>query len=91
MPIYSFTLEPILISIAANDTIGPKVTKITTDATIIATDALKSMGLQMDFIVVDFQKDFPACYAMVVKSYHRTTGNCFLTPISFCLDRSSEL
>ena len=91
IPIFASTLELNLKCIAASDTIGPKVTKITMDATIIADGTLTIMGQQMDFIVVDFQKDCPTYYAMVAKSYHRTTRNCFLTPISFCLDHSSKL
>ena len=91
IPIFASALELILKSIAANDMTSPKVTKITTGATIITADVLKFTGQQMDFIVVDFQKDCPTYYAMVARSNHRTTGNCFLTPVSFCLDHSSEL
>ena len=91
IPIFASALEHILKSMAANDMIGPMATRITTGATIIAADALKLMEQQMDFITFDFQKGYPAYYAMVAKSNHRTTANCFLTPVSFCLHHSFEL
>ena len=95
MFIFAINLEPILESIDTivmtilraaeiiEEAVGLiKVTKITANMSELRLP-------QMDFIMLNFQKDCPINF-IAAKSNHRITMSCFKILESFCLNHSFE-
>ena len=63
-------------------------TKSTAATKLIAANDLMFMPLQMDFIMLNFQRDYPINFIAAANFNHQITENYYLIQVSFCLDHS---